>query len=167
MLMLMNAPILLGIIAVVFGLAPLLFRSNAVYIFLTLCTGEVLATLVASDLTQVANSMVVYDLPKYTIVQLVLLLIGPVAILLFLKHSVKSSKVIMQIIPAIASVVVAYVFVVKKLPYDTQQKMFGSDMYQLVEPYLGLAVAVGLTASLFYFWARRPKNKDEEKKPHK
>lgn len=163
----MNAPVLLGIIVVVFGLAPLLLRSNAVYIFLTLCTGEILATLVASDLTQVASSMVTYDLPKYTIVQLVLLLIAPVALLLFLKHSVKSSKIIMQIIPAAATVVVAFMFVVKKLPYDTQQKMLSSNIYQLVEPYLGLAVAVGLVASIFYLWTKRPKNKDEEKKSHK
>lgn len=163
----MNAPVLLGIIAVVFGAAPLLLRSNAVYIFLTLCTGEILATLVASDLTQVASSMVTYDLPKYTIVQLVLLLIGPVALLLILRRSIKSAKVIMQIIPAVATVVVAFMFVVKKLPYDTQQKMVSSNIYQLVEPYLGLAVAVGLVASIFYLWARRPKNKDEEKKNHK
>jgi hypothetical protein len=167
MLMLMNAPILLGIIAVVFGLAPLLLRSNAVYIFLTLCAGEILATLVASDLTQVASSMVTYDLPKYTIVQLVLLLIAPVALLLVLKHSVKPAKILMQVIPAIATVVVAFMFVVKKLPYDTQQKMVSSNIYQLVEPFLGLAVAVGLVASIFYLWTKRPKDKDKEKKTHK
>ena len=89
--MLMDAPILLGILAVVFGLVPLMIGSNAVYIFLTLCAGEVLATLAASDLTKLANETISSNLPKYTIVQLVLLLIVPLMLLVIFKRSIKSS----------------------------------------------------------------------------
>jgi hypothetical protein len=166
--MFMNAPILLGIIAIMFGVAPILMGSNAIYIFLTLCAGEILAGLVASDLTQVASGLVTYDVPKYSIVQLVLLLIVPLVLLMVFKGSIKSTtKRVLQIIPAAASVVIGFMFVVEKMPYDLQQKIIASDLYKIVDPYFGLAVAAGLLGCFLYLWTKRPKPKDEKKKSKK
>ena len=168
MLMLMDAPILLGILAVVFGLVPLMIGSNAVYIFLTLCAGEVLATLAASDLTKLANETISSNLPKYTIVQLVLLLIVPLMLLVIFKRSIKSSgKRILQIIPAAASVIIGFMFVAKALPYDLQQNIIKSDLYKIIDPYFGLVMAAGLIGSLLYLWTKKPSRKDEKKKSHK
>ncbi len=166
--MFMNAPILLGIIAVAFGAAPILLGSNAIYIFLTLCAGEILAGLVASDLTQVASGLVTYNVPKYSIVQLVLLLIVPLVLLMIFKGSIKSTtKRLLQIVPAAASVILGFMFVVEKLPYDLQQKIIASDLYKMVDPFFGLAMAAGLLGSLLYLWTKRPKPKDEKKKGKK
>jgi uncharacterized membrane protein YeiB len=168
MLVLMNAPVMLAVIAFIFGLAPLLIGSNAVYILFTLCAGELLAQLAAKDVTQIVNSTVSLNIQVYSIVQIILLLIAPVIVLVLFKKSIKPPKRILQIIPAAASVVLCFMLIVNKLPYDMQKTFQDSSIYSLVSPYFEVAIAAGLLASLFYLWTKRPKHKlEEEKKPHK
>jgi hypothetical protein len=168
MLVLMNAPVVLAVIAFIFGIMPLLIGSNAVYILLTLCAGELLAQLVAKDVTQIVNSTVSLDIQVYSIVQIVLLVIAPLIVLAMFKKSIKPPKRFLQIIPAAASVVLCFMLVINKLPYDMHKTFQDSSIYSLVNPYYEVAIAAGLLASLFYLWTKRPKHKlEEEKKPHK
>lgn len=161
----MSAPILLGIIAVVFGVAPLLFRSNTVYILLMLCAGELLARLTAQDLTQVVNSLIATDLPTYSIVQIILLLIPPLLVLFWYRKSV-NVDVILHIIPAVSTVLLCYMLVVAKLPYDVQNSLQESNIYGLIKPYFGLAIGAGMLSSLIWFWAKKPKHEKHDKKKH-
>lgn len=166
--MLMNAPILLGIIAVTFGIAPMLFRSNAVFILLALCGGEVLARLTAQDITQVINSIIASDLPTFSIVQIVFLVVLPILVLIWYRKSVKMSLLAIQLVPAIAAVLLCFMFVVEKLPYDMQMGMQASDIHGLLKNYFGLAIAAGMAASAVWFWLKKPKReKPEDKKHHK
>lgn len=163
--MLMTAPILLGILAVVFAVAPILFRSNAVYIFLALCAGEILARLTAQDVTQIVNSIITVDVPMFSIVQIVLLLIAPV-LLLFMYRRTAKADLIIQIIPGVSAALLAFMFIVAKLPYDTQTVMQDSQLYGIVKPFFGVAAAAGLGASVVWFWAKKPKHDKHEKKKH-
>jgi hypothetical protein len=167
MLVFMNAPVLLGIIAVVFGIAPIILRSNAVYIFLSLCASDQLARLAGGDITNIVSSLVSSNLPMYSVVQIVLLVAAPLVLLFMFKKGVKSSKMILQIVPAAAAVLVGFMLVVSKLPYDLEQKIHNSSIYNLTEPFFELAIAAGLLFSVLYFWTKRPKPKDEDKKGHK
>ena len=162
----MEALILLAIAAALFGLAPILLRSNAVYIFLMLCAGELCSRLIASDLTKIVNSIIETEAPTYSVVQIFLLVIVPLVLLAMFRRGVKSSKVMLQILPAISTVVIAFMLVVVKLPYDLQVRIQDSNTYNILEPYFGLAMAIGLLTSLFYLWTKRPNHK-EEKKNHK
>jgi Ni/Fe-hydrogenase subunit HybB-like protein len=161
--MLMNAPILLGIIVVVFGLAPILLGSNAVYMFLGLCAGELMAKLIAGDIAQLVNSRVDVNAPVYCIVQIVLLVIVPIILLMMFRKGKKSNKLIMQIVPAVAGVVTAFMLTVTKLPYDLQTKIQESNYYSFIEPYFAITVTVGLIACVLYLWTKRPKAKGEKK----
>ena len=165
MLKLMSAPILLGIIGVVFGIAPILFRSNAVYMLLALCGGEVLARLAAQELTQIINSLITVDFPMYSVVQIVLLVAAPI-ILLFLYRKTVKADMILQIIPAAAATLLCFMFVIAKLPYDAQNSLQASDLYTLVKPYFGLAIAAGMIASIIWFWLKKPKHDKHHKNKH-
>lgn len=168
MLMFMNAPILLGIIAVVFGVLPLILRSNAVLILLALCGGEVLARLVGQDVTQIVNSIVATDLPTFSIVQIILLVILPLLIVIWYKKAVKLPYLALHIIPAIATVLLCFMFVVAKLPYDVQNTMQNSDIYLNVKPYFGMVMAAAMAVSAVWLFLKKPKrHKPEDAKKHK
>jgi len=159
----MNAPILLAIIAVVFGVAPLLFGSNAVYMFLALCAGELMAKLIASDIAQLVNSRVDVDAPVYCITQIVLLVIMPVLLLMMFKKGARSNLV-MQIVPAVASVVIGFMLVTAKLPYDLQTKIQESNYYSLLEPFFGITITLGLVASVLYLSTIRSRSGRKHRK---
>lgn len=167
MIMLMNAPILLGIIAVVFGVLPIIIRSNVVLIFLALCAGEVLARLMGNDATQIVNSFVATDVPMYSIVQIVLLVILPLLIVVWYKKAVKLQYIALHILPALATVLLCFMFVVAKLPYDMQNTMQNSNIYLTVKPYFGLVMAAAMATSAIWLFLKKPKHRkpEELKKP--
>ena len=101
----------------------------------------------------------------FSIVQIVLLLIAP-AILLFMYRKTAKADMILQIIPAIAAVLLAFMFVVAKLPYDMQIAMQDSQLYGIVKPFFSVAIAAGLATSIVWFWAKKPKHDKHDKKKH-
>lgn len=168
MIMLMNAPILLGIIAVVFGVVPILIRSNIVLIMLALCAGEVLARLMGNDVTQIVNSFVATDFPMASIVQIVLLVILPLLIVFWYKKAVKLPYVFLHILPAVATVLLCFMFVVAKLPYDMQNTIQNSNIYGVVKPYFGLVMAAAMATGAVWLFLKKPKrHKPDDIKKHK
>lgn len=161
----MSAPVLLGIIGLFFGLLPIVLRSNAVYMLLALCGGEVLARLAAQDLTQIANSIITTDFPTYSIVQIVLLVLAPLLVLVWYRKSAKVDMVL-QVIAAASATLLCFMFVVAKLPYDSQTALQASDLYGLIKPYFSLAIAAGMVASVIWFWIKKPKHEKHDKKKH-
>jgi hypothetical protein len=149
---------LLGILAIV-------FRSNAVYMLLALCGGFVLADLVSQDLTQIINSVVNINVPVVSYVQITLLLILPLILLFMYKKSAGASFLI-QIIPAVAFVLLSYMFISDMVPYDVQNQIKESQIYLTVKTYFELAIAAGMLASLIYFWSKKP-HRDKHAKKHK
>lgn len=156
---------LLAACAILFGLLPLFFRSNAVYVFLTLSAGELLARLTAQDATQFVRSLpAANSLPIYSIVQIALLVIGPLIIIFAFKNTSKAGQLFLFLLPAVASVVVALMLIVTKLPYDTSQKIQESAIYGAIEPFFAVAVAAGLASSIAYLITIRPKHHGGHKK---
>lgn len=165
MLVLMNAPVLLGIIVVVFGVIPLLIGSNAVYILLTLCAGNLLAMLAAKDVTQIANSIITVNVPLFSYVQIFLLVIAPLIVLVIYRKSTGAGR-ILQIIPAAATVLVCFTLVTAMLPGDMQSNIQNSNLYSLLNPFFEFAIAAGLLVSVFYLWTKRPRGHKSGKKHH-
>lgn len=162
----MDIAIIIGVACAIIGAMAIVFRSNAVYMFLALCAGSVLAELVAQDLTQVLNSFIDVKFPVYSYVQIFLLLIFPI-ILLFMYRKSAGASLPIQIIPAVAFVILAFMFITTMLPYDMQKQIQDSNIYTLSKPYFGITVAVGMLASLFYFWTKKPHHEKHGKKHKK
>lgn len=164
--MLMNATIIAGIIGTIFIAFPLIMRSKAVFMFLTLCAGVLLADLVAKDVTNIVNSIISLNIPVYSIVQIVLMVIVPIIILFLFRRSVKTD-IIWQIVPAVAAAVVCFMQAVNMLPYDLQNNLMQTDLYLSIKTYYGVAVAGGVLFCLFYFFTNHPKHSKSDKKHHK
>lgn len=166
MLMVMNAPIVFGLLAVVFGVLPIILRSNAVLMLLTLCSGEVLARLTSQDLTQLASSFITADIPLYSIIQIILLTIAPLLIMIWYRKSAKSD-IIIQVLVAVCVAVLSIMLITSKLPYETQANLQNSSLYESIKPYFGVAMAAGLFLSLIRLWLKRPRHaKPEDTKKH-
>jgi len=162
----MSTAAILAIAAAVLGAAPLLLRSSAVFMFLSLCTGSLLAKYAAKDVTQVVNSVIAVNAPVYSIVQISLLLAAPLT-LLFLYRKRVGVDLVLQLIPAISFAVLMFMMITEMLPYDTQNSILESNIYSLVKPYYSLAIAAGLLGSVFYLWAKRGHSAKHDKKHKK
>jgi len=144
------------------AIAALLLRSNAVYMLMGLCAGSVLASLAAKDVTQIFNSFINVNVPVYSYVQIVLLIVAPL-ILLFVYKKARGNNFMLQVVPAVALASLCFMFVTDMLPYDVQSQIKDSQVYMFIQPYFEIAIAVGLFASLIYFWAKKPSH-DKRKK---
>lgn len=161
--MLMTTATIVAAACAILGVAALIFRSNAVYMFLALCGGSVLADLAAQDVTQLLNGIVNINFPLYSYVQIVMLLILPV-ILLFMYRKSAGMSVIVHLLPAIAFVLLAFMFVTGMLPYDMQNNIKNSHIYTVTQPFYEAAIAAGMLVSLFYFWTKKPHHEKHGKK---
>ena len=160
------ALIVIIVLVVLFGVMPLLLRSNAVLIFFALCAGELLARLTAQDATQFLRSLpATNNLPLYSIVQIALLLLPPIFILFGYRNSSKAGQLFFMILPAVASVIVGIMLIVAKLPYETKATVEASSLYTTISPYFSVAIAAGLVSSTLYLIATAPN--PHKRKKHK
>jgi len=157
----MVVAIVVGSACALLGVLAIIFRSNAVYMLLTLCAGAILAELTAQDVTQILNSFISVNIPIYSYVQIALLLIAPVILLIMYRKSA-GSKLILQIVPAFA--LISFMVISEALPYDMQTQIKESQIYSSIEPYYEIAIAVGLFACMFYFWIQKPRHDKPSKK---
>lgn len=165
MLIHMSAPVILGITAVVFGVIPLVLRSNAVYILMALLAGEELARLTAQPVTKTINAMIVVSWPVYTVVQIVMLVIMPLLLLVWYRKSVKAD-IVLHIAPLVAAVLLGFMLIIAKLPYDTQRTLQSSNIYDMVQPYFGISLAAAMVSAAVWFLFKRPKHGKHDKKKH-
>lgn len=158
------AIIVIGISAIVFGILPIVFRSSAVLVFLTLAAGELVSRLTAQDATQLVRSLPASSgLPTYSIVQIVLLTIAPLILLIAYKNSIKPSQLFFHFLPAVASVLVCVMLVTAKLPYEAKDAVENSQIYTTIEPFFSAAVAAGVLSSALYLIATKPRHHKNKK----
>lgn len=159
-----QAIILASLSGIIFFLAPIFLRSNAVLVFLSLCASEQLVNLVSKDVTEFVNSSITLDsYPTYSIVQIFLLLIAPIIILFVYRNSVKASKLFWQIIPAFSAAVMCFLMVIQKLPYDTKILIEQSSLYETVEPFFQVVLVSGIVTSIIFLIFNRPKIHKKDK----
>ena len=161
------AIIVITVSVLVFGVGPIVLRSSAVLIFLTLSAGELLSRMTSQDATQFVRSLpATSGLPIYSIVQILLLLIVPVIILIGYRNSVRPGQLLLHFLPAVASVVVCIMLVVTKLPYEVKESIEAATIYKTIEPFFSVAVAAGLLSSAMYLLMTKPKHHKDKKHKH-
>lgn len=162
----MNPLVLLAAVAVVFGILPLILRSNVVAMFMSLFVGQALSLLLAQELTNMVYGMVRVDAPVYMIVQIALLLIAPIVLLIVTIKSVGVASIVTQILPAIALVVMASVYIAAMLPLEQKELVENSQYFVQAKPYLGVLVGGALVSSVVYITTSRPWSSGHSKKKH-
>ena len=79
----MNETIILAVISVViFFIAPIVLKSNAIYMFLLLAVSELTSNVVSKEATKFLSSFIPSaTIPLYSVVQIAILVLPPIFIL--------------------------------------------------------------------------------------
>lgn len=144
--------ILLIIIAAVAALL-LVIRSNAVLVFFALCAGSTLVSFASKNITYINGHINNHILPSGYVVSkpsilIALLLIPPILVAALAKHNNGPSKWPIQIFPAIATGVLAVLFITPLLSSSLQNSITQNKFWSLLEQYQIPVVALCVGVSV-------------------
>jgi hypothetical protein len=160
--------VILAALALVPALAVILLRVNGAIAFMSLCLGSVLVTYTSSDVdtvfTNIANKNA---LVTNQWVQLSLLVVPFLLTLLFTRRSVKGSKNVTNVFPALATGLLCALLVVPLLPAEIQRQVHHQAAWeQLSNLQTGVILGGALFSLIFLLFTHRRKHDEEDKKKH-
>ena len=156
----MNPLILVGIVAGAPLVLAFVSRASSVYLFASVAAGGLLVEYLADDVTLAVNTFAKNGDPTMA-VHLALLLIPVVLTWLFLRGTLKASKLVLELIPLLASVAMLVVLLVPELPSDIQRQLmttpYGRVMHQSQD-----VVGAAVLLNLGLMWVLRRKRKADD-----
>ncbi len=151
-------------------LVAIFLRVNAVVIFVGLCLGYVLSEFDGTnrEVTKIAgtNKFIEY-LGGSSNVHLILLLLPSVILLLFSLKTASGSKYSLNMLPAIASGILAVITVVPLLPVNTAVKIMNGSLWADVTKYQGGLIALSVLVVTLMLILERSKHGSLLKGKHK
>jgi hypothetical protein len=161
--------VVLAALALLPVLAIVLLRVNGAIAFMSLCLGSVLVAYTSGDVTDIISS---FSASKHTLttnqwVQLGLLVVPFLLTILFTRGSVKGSKKLTNILPALASGLLFALLVVPLLSANVQRQIHHLSAWRQLSN-LQTAVILGgaLFSLIFLLFTHRKKGGEEEGKKH-
>ena len=157
--------VILTLVAVIFGLLPLILRSNGALVLFTLCVGQILSGLIGLDVANKINIQTSSPLPLYTIVQIVILILPALLVMLLYRKAAKAD-ILLHLITYAAAVIVCFSAIVTMLPYGTQLSVQDSTIYHQIHGYVGMILSAGIIVSLVILWLKKPHHDKKHGKKH-
>ena len=133
----------------------LLWRINAALVFLSACLGTVLLNFVGKDANDFASMFVPFL--NGNNLKLALLLLPVVLTSVFMIKTLKSSQILLNILPAVGTGLLLALLVVPLLPPDYSSQIRSSMAWHEVEQLQTLIVGTSALACLVFLWSQRPK----------
>lgn len=152
----MDSNIILAIIVFLPVVILTLLRANAATAFLALCLGSVLGSFVAKDLVSalrgyIAPSTQITD----TIASLILLWLPVLLVAIFMMKTVSHKQRLINLVPALAVGLLGALLSVPFLTPDLRASVESNDIWQQIETYKAIVVAVGTVVSLVLLRMRK------------
>ena len=144
----------------------MLLRVNAAMAFLSVCLGYVVMQFTSADVRSFADAFVPQAPLSGNVMQLGLLLAPLLLTTLFMVHTVRGTKYILNILPAAGVGFLAVLFVTPLLSPGLSHAITALSLWQQVSRMQSLAVGAGALISLFFLWSQRPHH-DKDKKGDK
>jgi hypothetical protein len=154
--------IILGVL-----LAPvllvMLLRVNAALVFVSLCVGYVLAQFLGSDTQSFADLFVSHGASvSAAVMKLVLLLFPAVFTTVFMIGTVKKARLVLNILPALATGCLTVLLVLPLLPGSVSKAITDASAWTYIVRLQSAIVGAGALISMFFLWMQRPKHHTEE-----
>lgn len=144
-----------------------LLKTNAVVTFLSLCAGYVLLTFIANDAILVASLVFPRAGPVVlSAVQIGVLMLPVILSALVLRGSVVGSKLVVNIIPALALGLVAALLVVPLLPNGVGSNITKTSVWAGLDKGKSLIAGVGILLSLITLWTGHKRSHRHAKGKH-
>lgn len=155
------------IILVGIGIAPvvllMLLRVNAALVFASLCVGYVLAQFLGSDTQSFADLFISHGASvSAAVMKLVLLLLPAALTTLFMIGTVKKSRLVLNLLPAIAVGCLVALLVPPVLPTGAFHSLTDTSLWAHASRLQPAIVGAGALITMFFLWAQRPKRHAEE-----
>lgn len=141
----------------------MLLRVNAAMVFASLCVGYVITQFLSNDIQSFADLFVSHGAAvSVSVMRLALLLVPAGLTTLFMIGTARKSRLILNILPALATGCLAAFLVVPLLPPGTANAITGSSFWAQLTRLQSVLVGAGALISLFFLWTQRPKKHHEE-----
>lgn len=163
-----TATLLLGAIILIPILLLMALRVNAVLVFLSLCLGDVLVQFMSNG----TNFLMSFFASAHTMqnfigggsgVKLVLLLAPPLLTLLVMIHTVKGTRLVLNILPSIAVGLLGSLLIVPLLSNNTSQGILANQYWDQLQRAQVLVVGGSALVCLLLLWMQRTKASKKEK----
>lgn len=143
--------IILGLCVIAPAVVAFVLRVNAAILFMSLCVGEILVIFVSNNATSYLSPLYPTGHISFSSMRLLLLLIPPVLILLLMFHSVVGrSKLILDLIPGIATGLLLALLLVPILPVGLSVQIQSSNIWHHYYQYQTVIVVFGALSSIVF-----------------
>jgi hypothetical protein len=146
----------------------MVLRINAALVFLSLCLGDVLVQFVAGDTNSFLNLFsssqhIQAVASSGNLTKLVLLGLPVLLTAIFMIHTVKGSRLILNILPAVGVGLLGGLLVVPLLSAGLSHNIIDSSLWQQAQRAQDLIVGASAIICLFVLWLQRPKAGHDDK----
>lgn len=142
-------------------------RVNAAMVFLSLCLGYVMVQFLGADVRAFAELFMPDSNVSTSVCKLVLLLAPAVLTAAFMMRSVKGSRRLWNMLPAIAVGTFTALLVVPLLASETTRSIAHIALWQQFLRAQDLVVTAGAIISLLFLWMQRPRPSEAKRKSTK
>lgn len=166
----MNPAVILGAIVLVPVVLLMVLRVNAALVFLSLCLGSVLVQFTANDadafLTTFSASHTVTSVTTTNSnVKIALLVLPVILTTIFMIRTIHgSSRLLLNILPAIGVGLLGALLVVPLLPPNMAHDIVDSSLWSEVQKAQALIVGSSALVCLLVLWLQRPKSGGHKRK---
>ncbi len=143
----------------------MLLRVNAALVFLSLCLGDVLIQFVAKDTNDFMGAFTGHY-GNADFVKLGLLVLPAVLTTVFMIRTVKGSRLLINLLPAVGVGLLGTLLVVPLLPPGTAANIVNSAIWQQIRRAEDLIVGSSALICLLSLWLMRPKTGGKHSKHH-
>jgi len=156
----MTPAIILGLCILAPAILAFILRVNAAILFMSLCVGEVLVIFVSNNATSYLSPLYPTGHISFSSMRLVLLLLPPILTLLLMFHSVLGkSKLVLDLIPGIATGLLLALLFVPILPAGLSLNIQGTSIWHDYYHYQTVIVVFGALSSIVFMLLGRQNRK--------
>jgi len=131
----------------------MLTRVNAAMLFMSICVGEILVQYLGSDAATVITAFSSHGTQfSNSTIRIILLFLPAILTMIFMFHSVKGPKLILNILPAVGTGLVIALLVEPLLSKSMQHTLGQESLWQNLIQARALIIGVSALISLFYLW---------------
>lgn len=142
--------IIIGAVVIVPVLLALIFRVNALYLFVSICVGYLLQFALSDDV-DLAIATIIKGSNSMIVARLVLLAV-PIILTLFMLRKTAGKLLLFQLLPLIFSGLLLAALALPLLPPTTEQAIYDSSYGGNIRGAQDLVIATAVVSNLVLMW---------------
>ncbi len=156
----MTPAIILGLCILAPAILAFILRVNAAILFMSLCVGEVLVIFVSNNATSYLSPLSPSGHISFSSMRLALLLLPPILTLLLMFHTVHGkSKLIVDLVPGIATGLLLALLLVPILPAGLSMNIQNASIWHHYYQYQTVIVVFGALSCIVFMLLGRQNGK--------